>query len=277
MEDSAIYVSITGGLGNQLFGLAAGIEQATRLGCDLVLLNHNFKHGEGRDFWLHKLDLPAFIDIASAPPRMRIGKKRAVFKESGFNYDAGVLGVRPGTVMEGYFQSPLYFSQTQELISSIVFPSKHSEPWGQMADREFAAIHVRRGDYLLPETRLFHGLAGKDYFERGLSLLERLHGKQAIVVFSDSPEHVANEFGDWGFRTEFFDPDRHADDLATLRTMGRADRLVMSNSSFSWWAAWNIWKSHDSRQPSRIIAPRPWFAAGDSAMDLLLPNWISLG
>jgi hypothetical protein len=277
MEDSEIYVSITGGLGNQLFGLAAGIEQATRLGCNLVLLNHNFKHGEGRSFWLSKLDLPEFIKIASAPPRLRIGKKRAVFKERGFNYDAGVLGVRPGTVMEGYFQSPLYFHQTQELISSIVFPSTRSEPLGQLAGREFAAIHVRRGDYLLPETRLFHGLAGRDYFERGLSLLERLHGKQGIVAFSDSPEYVAREFGDLDFAIEFFDPARQTDDLATLRSMGRADRLVMSNSSFSWWAAWHIWKSRDSTQPSRIVAPRPWFAAGDSAMDLLLPSWISLG
>jgi hypothetical protein len=48
----------------------------------------------------------------------------------------------------------------------------------------------------------------------------------------------------------------------------------MSNSSFSWWAAWLM----RQRDPSvRVIAPRPWTADGSSAHDLLYEDWISVG
>jgi hypothetical protein len=209
--------------------------------------------------------------------RFSLGKRRALFQEKGFNYDPKVLDVRPGTVMEGYFQSPKYFTKTRDLVSSIVFPSDSTGQTHKSADQDFTAIHVRRGDYLVPKTSLFHGLTSKEYFKRALSLLEDLHGRNRVIAFSDSPEHVAEEFSDLGLSIETFDPNRQIDDLATLRAMSQASQFVMSNSSYSWWAAWHIEKLHPLDRKWRVVAPRPWFASGDSAKDLILPSWISLG
>lgn len=272
-----MYVKVTGGLGNQLFGLAAGIEQATRLGCGLVLLRDNFKHDGHRRFWLDKLELPDFVEIGKTHRRFSFGKRRALFKERGFNYDPRVQEVRPGTVMEGYFQSPMYFTKTRELVASIVFPSNSAGQNHKSPDHDFTAMHVRRGDYLASETRLFHGLTSKEYFKRALSLLEVLNGQTRVIAFSDSPEHVAEEFSDLGIRIETFDPQGQINDLDTLRAMSQASQFVMSNSSYSWWAAWHIEMAHLSDPKWRVVAPRPWFAGGDSAKDLLLPSWISLG
>jgi hypothetical protein len=277
MGDSGVYVKVTGGLGNQLFGLAAGIEQATRLKCRLVLLRDNFKPDGHRRFWLDKLALPDFVEIGNTPAWFTFGKPRALFREQGFNFDPRVFEVKPGTVMEGYFQSPKYFTNTRELVASIVFPSNSSGQAHKLTDQDFTAIHVRRGDYLVPETRLFHGLMSKEYFKRALGLLEDLHGRNRVIAFSDSPDHVAQEISELGLKIETFDPQSQLDALATLRTMSQASRFVMSNSSYSWWAAWHIEMAHLSDPKWRVVAPRPWFAGGDSAMDLLLPSWISLG
>jgi hypothetical protein len=277
MGEPAIFVSITGGLGNQLFGLAAGIEQATRLGCSLVLLTSNYGKPNARNFWLDKLELPDFVSIADVPPRLPWGKKRKIFSERGFDYDERILDVEPGALLQGYFQSPKYFTETQELVRQLVFPLAIRRVGDAITDKTFFALHVRRGDYLSAATRDFHGLASADYFRNGIELLERLNGKQPLIVFSDSPQHVNQEFQNLGLEYELFDPFQQKDALTTLRELSQATGIVMSNSSFSWWAAWNIDSSFESPSRHSVIAPRPWFTAGESAMDLLLPRWITLG
>lgn len=277
MGEPAIFVSITGGLGNQLFGLAAGIEQATRLGCSLVLLTSNYGKANARNFCLDKLDLPDFVSISDTPPRLPWGKKRKIFSERGFNYDERILDVEPGALLQGYFQSPKYFTETQELVRQLVFPLAIRRVGDAITDKTFFALHVRRGDYLSASTRDFHGLASADYFRNGIELLERLNGKQPLIVFSDSPQHVNQEFHNLGLEYELFDPLQQKDALTTLRELSQATGIVMSNSSFSWWAAWNIDRSFESPSLHSVIAPRPWFTAGESAMDLLLPRWITLG
>ena len=56
--------------------------------------------------------------------------------------------------------------------------------------------------------------------------------------------------------------------------MSLSQGLIMSNSSFSWWAGW-LMRQRD--QSARVIAPRPWFATGESAADLLYEDWITIG
>jgi hypothetical protein len=47
----------------------------------------------------------------------------------------------------------------------------------------------------------------------------------------------------------------------------------MSNSSYSWWAAWLGSERGNMRH---IIAPRPWFEHASIEKDLLLPSWLTL-
>jgi hypothetical protein len=180
-------------------------------------------------------------------------------------------------VMEGYFQSPKYFPNIERLLMGIVFPDIGGSESVVDAFDPYTAIHVRRGDYLEEKARSFHGVVGASYFQNSLRLLRDLRGVKRSIVFTDSPEHVRNELSSFGEGVELFSPNENVDELETLRIMGRASEIIISNSSFSWWAAWRISKTNSFDGSIRVVCPRPWFASGESAADLLSPNWVSLG
>ncbi len=60
----------------------------------------------------------------------------------------------------------------------------------------------------------------------------------------------------------------------TLKAMAAGTAMIMSNSSFSWWAATLM--AHQGSVPPTIIGPRPWTASGTAKADLFEPEWISL-
>ena len=92
----AIVVKMTGGIGNQLFGLAAGLNQARRLSCRLVLDARAFGATEIRSFELGDLGYEVIqptLSQARIPSKFQFPKRAKsfeglqVFKEAGFDYD----------------------------------------------------------------------------------------------------------------------------------------------------------------------------------------------
>jgi hypothetical protein len=132
-------------------------------------------------------------------------------------------------------------------------------------------LHVRRGDYLLPEQQKIQGLATRAYYERSLEYLRRLGFDGPVYLATDSPESVHHEFAGMG---EFLpiDPPPGAHPFEVVLLLSRVDGLVLANSSFSWWAGFV------GERPGRVvIAPRPWFTQADTdTRDMLPPDWLTL-
>lgn len=282
----AIVVKMTGGIGNQLFGLAAGLNQARRLDCRLVLDASSFGRSEIRRF---ELDGLGFEVVRSYEPQSKLQNKflslvkpksldrLAVFRETGFNYDASINLVSPGTLLTGYFQSFRYFSEVAEdLIRIFEYTIPTMAPTTSTTSTTKSpkniSMHVRRGDYLDEKTRTFHGLATNNYFNRSLDLLASSLENGKVNIYSDSPEHIQLSDYNTNFDLSLVD-DSDLGTLETIKAMSRADAFIMSNSSFSWWGAW-LMRVRGGK--GLVIAPRPWFAAGASAHDLLMPDWITL-
>ena len=57
-------------------------------------------------------------------------------------------------------------------------------------------------------------------------------------------------------------------ELEDLAGMSASRGIVISNSTFSWWAAWIGTQLHECN----VVAPRPWFATPSAADDNLLPD-----
>jgi hypothetical protein len=282
---------MVGGLGNQLFVLAAAWAQADRLGCPLYVDNSGYEHPLAtRAPDLDGIDLPG-VDITQSSPWLTgllldgppglipveaRGLRLHVFTQRSFAYDPLVNTCVPGTTITGYCQSPLYFEAVagtlaQRLLSADLLPAELDYVDSVSRDRR-TTLHVRRGDYLDAHTRSVLGIAEIGYFRRAARLYERLHGPSRYRVYSDSPDTLQSELTDLP-DAEVSDPAAAMRSFALLRAMASADGFIMSNSTFSWWAAWLLTLENPE---ATVIAPRPWLSGGGSASDLLLPDWITL-
>lgn len=171
--------------------------------------------------------------------------------------------LRDGVAYNGFFQSAQYFAGYEDEVRALfVVRDRHrrvfAERYGGLGP--YACMHVRRGDYLengwaLPAA----------YFRDALAALGDLEGRPVFVV-SDDAERAQRELGDVpGVRLEANDA------MTDLQLLMGADRLVLSNSSFSWWGAWL------NGQPSaRVVAPRHWVGSRDGAESprgVIPPTW----
>lgn len=284
---------VAGGLGNQLFMLAAAWEQAHRLNVPLYLDTSHYRVRGTREFELTDFISPA-QDLGAQSPwtSIRVSKERVLpapkrlnpftqsvfFEKNVTIYDEKINQVKPGTTLLGYFQSPLYFENVATLMATGInlFPATSAERdlIASMEDDPRITLHLRRGDYLLPSSNE-QFVASVSYAERALRVLEAMGVDQRIRVFSDSPELVKKELEHWDADIEIVENTSALSTISTIKAMSAGTSFIMSNSSFSWWAAWLMnQKANSAHNP--VIAPRPWVGSGVARVDMLLKNWLTL-
>lgn len=276
---------LQGGLGNQLFQLAAGLEVANRLRVDLVLDCSRLGDPESalRKFALDPFNLPENVRVVRKPSTLEAWSNRRIvnrlknnfnrrhFIENAEGYDKSIELVKPGFTLDGYFQSTRYFAsakpQVLELIRSCHLNPKELESVEALSREPFIAVHIRRGDYTNPEVAAVHGLAGRAYFKEAIAHLEKSTSLGRILYFSDSPKIVQVELD---LMPQDFAPN-DLSEVATLLLMSRATHLIASNSTFSWWAGLVC----DSTNSGSVIVPKPWFAE-TTPPDLLPTHWLQI-
>lgn len=277
---------LTGGLGNQLFVLAAAWEQAERLDCPLYIDASKYLKGDLRSFELESLLLPGevvshespWLDLDRRRRRISLAKRTRslkVYREESFGYSTEINKIVPGTTIFGYFQSPRYFESIADRVADLIVSSRETVAeqriMDALANNGHATVHVRRGDYMASHTQAVHGVTSSDYFERGLGLIRKISSVGQATVFSDEPDVAKSELG-YLPSLKFFTRNSELSSLNTIKAMSLGSGMVMSNSSFSWWAAWLMAR----RASHTIIAPRPWMSSGESAADLLGADWLTL-
>ena len=56
-----------------------------------------------------------------------------------------------------------------------------------------------------------------------------------------------------------------------MRLMSLCKHHIIANSSFSWWGAWL-----NANSNKIVVAPKQWFANGQSSVDLIPNQWTRL-
>jgi hypothetical protein len=283
--DSPVVAKLIGGLGNQLFIYAAALEQARRLGVDIEVDTSWYVDKTNRIYILDRLFGPQLHE--AKPSQIRKTSKFAglllkrfnlstEFKEKSHRFQPEIFTILPGTTIEGYFQSPKYFpsvgAEIAQSIRNVEVSTSEQAIIDDVASNPFIAVHVRRGDYLKESyIREAHGLTTRGYYEASLEILG---GKGApCIVFTDSPKETEKELG--GMSELVFDSRiSPLGELATLKLMSLASGIVMSNSSFSWWAAYTM--SHFDPD-STVISPRPWSKDIFFNEELINRRWWNVG
>jgi hypothetical protein len=233
-----------GRLGNHLFQWAFAVSASRRLGTRFTMEHDSLSP-------LFELDgytrLPRNVRRKLWLARERL-QPRPVREVTNEDDPASVLvGLRDGVRYTGFFQSADYFAaHTDAVLRAFAVRPEHRRRFEQrhqdLADRDYACVHVRRGDYLTWRA----GVALPwSYIRRCLGLID--HGAP-VVFISDDIAAVKAWFG--SYPNARFETD---DLIVDLQLMIHAKACVVSNSSFAWWGAWL------NRTPDkRILAPRYW-------------------
>ena len=174
------------------------------------------------------------------------------------------------TVYGGYFQSESHFEKYSEAVKSLFSPTKEfidkiRTEIPIIFEKKVTVVNVRRGDYLHYPN--YHPTVSPEYI---IKALNQIPTTEHIIVASDDiqwckenlkgTQGVVTYLEGWKIEEQ-------------LWIMSMCHNFVISNSSFSWWAAYL------SRQPGKIvIAPETWFGpeGPSSWKDMYCKEWTIL-
>jgi hypothetical protein len=258
-------IGYSGRLGNQMFQYATLKALSLETGFECFLPNHlTIKPDGAYDFtnnkWLeYRLDLLECFNITTP---IKENTLTTVFQEKGFTFDPSIILIDDNTAIEGYFQSYKYFESFEKEIKNEFTFKPHILEKCKNIMLQYpnpVAIHVRRGDYVNHPG--FWNVTPEYIID---SIYHFYPGPNATyLIFSDDIEWCKEIFGD---DFVFMEGNNQYEDLCL---MSLCKHNIISNSSYSWWAAWL-----NSNPEKSIVAPSEWFTNPKPLDDLYPKNWI---
>lgn len=290
-------VHVLGGLGNQLFQYLFGQALERRTG-----LTTQYDLSSFRTYKLHNgfaLEDMFNIRIDRAPDRAdrlstligrsRFGRKLAglapraaglisLASDGGFSLDTMPASNKPRYFV-GYWQNQPYTDQElADTIQALSFSSPLVDATRDAlqaldpTDPRCAALHIRRGDYLLSGPTGPNYALPYAYFRQAIDELRQHHGIRRFVIFSDEICWAKEAFQGATEEIIFVDKAYSTSAAGDFRLFSAFTVKILSNSTFAWWAA--LLGPEEGRI---VIAPRPWLNPGyrgdHSQHPVLLEGW----
>jgi hypothetical protein len=249
-----------GGVGNQMFIYAAARSLALRSGARLVLDTHSGFANDSRyrrTFQLAGCNLPQSVrddlDSIRCPtgPERRLQRlanralpfslRRWIVEPKG-QHDNRLTSLRPrGTVwLEGYWQDERYFADFADLIRAELSPQPPTDAEtvrirGEIESGDSIAVHLRLD---IPPVAGVPMELTREYFRRALHQAITCAPHARVFAFSDNPDSARSLLSEAGLHATLVARDRpEVSQLADLWLMSRCRVLVLSPSTYSWWAA----------------------------------------
>lgn len=245
----AVKVVLRGGLGNQLFQYFAALSFSEKNGQKLIFnlsWFENYKSDGSPRFY----ELPELVDTSQILTektnllkfglfdRLTISKMRPAFLISEDNFSNGeILSNHRNFYLNGYFQDKKFFDSYLRNLDNIVKLRTQTKIFDQTRNELLSdfkvALHLRLGDYLQLDN--FHILSQK-YIRECISQIKSELPISKVLVFTDTPD-MASEFLPAIDGVSFcILPKSSLTSAETLSLLSKFRYLVLSNSSFSWWA-----------------------------------------
>lgn len=264
MKTTTHLIPLRGGLGNQLFGLAYGLNLEKR-GENVF---YSFVNQYERNPELHPfLSTKKLINVGERGWRylLRLGtstpllRRHFIIENSIDNHE---FLQSKFFIHWGYWQDRNYADQVANEMQLILNVSPEMKPNENLNE---AVVHVRRGDYVTnSRAAAKHGVLDSEYFICGTEML-RERGYSSFRIISDDAVWVS----------DYLVPRINGSyvSLKNQSTIGdfqliiSAEAVVLSNSTFSWWGAF----LGGTLRPT--VAPGNWFSDGSPAPNLYYPEW----
>jgi len=299
-------VIVAGGLGNQLFQFAAA--QYFFPGSPTLLNTHNLArksmngeieiesfifdippqiteidHGskilyKAENFFIRQSSkktsniINHSIEIAATVLFSVINKSvQTININNGIGYDSRMVRRSSNARFFGYFQHDFYISQKtifdNFMSMNIKNPSAlYRDLNAKMELEQPIIIHVRLGDYKLENS---FGIPSERYFAEALQEIRKVSHRSNIWLFSDEPELAIQKLPNEILSDTFVVPVEGLTSAETLDLMRGGSGYLISNSTFSWWAAY---LRH--QREAVVMAPAPWFASSVDPINIIPNEWL---
>lgn len=306
-----ILLILTGGLGNQLFQVAAGL--ALSNGTEFLV---DKSVGKPRTNSKDEPELVSFV----LPKQIRFLPTRKgswlVSKSSGYVLRMGIAKrkyenifiIREFIIFSASLISSLYFRSIRQNISAvgigfskITIPKRkivlsgyfQSYRWASNLEvkNQLMALRIRnegnelkfyKSLSLIEKPLVIHIRLGDYKIEPDFGVLSNDYYIQAISnipsesynkiwLFSDEPELAQNYFDDILREKIRVIPEIDNSAASTLELMRYGHCYIIGNSTFSWWGAFLRYRGN-----AKIVAPKPWFKDMPEPRDLIPLDWIRI-
>lgn len=206
-----------------------------------------------------------FPDWAYAPyfsvPRHAFGSIPSDATDLGRDYlqDIGLFSTCRETVHEWFGFSDLARNNAGELLPQYI----------AVENQHRTAVHIRRGDYL--KFGQHFPTCPIHYFEFCMDEVRQQFPGSQFLIFTDDPEWCHGYFDK---RDDIYIVSEKAEntlqrEMAEFVLMTSCDSFIISNSTFSWWAAF-------LSQSKNVYVPNKWYNEALAHLDaskFLLPHW----
>lgn len=278
-----------GGLGNQLFILAAAMSHSNR-GYDTIINSGNLKfygssHGNSIEQMSFDGELPKIQNLGNSLNSIlfrtcNFFNKYLYFQNLPFwkiNRPLGFADLNHNAKTKihhlGYFQSWKFLSDEIKDILCSMEPLQQSS--GYRALHEFAIIekpiiiHLRRGDYLFQSDTL--GVLSEEYYLAAIQELKIKMPDSTDYWIISEDEQVAHQLAAMvNGNVRVISSGSGLSDIEILALMKLGQAHIIANSTYSWWGAYL------ARNSNVVVAPSPWFRNLDAPIDLIPDSWFQL-
>lgn len=172
-----------------------------------------------------------------------------------------------------YLHDKYYFEDKDSSWLQAKVPQDVSKEYkvfeNQILSTNSISVHIRRGDYIKPESS-YVDLSSTDYYERAIKVAREKYPSGTLFFFSDDLSFVKERFGD--SNSVYVDCNKGANSYLDMKLMSLAKVNIMANSTFSYWGAY---MGHEHKM---VIYPKAWFTKeiGRIAPDIMLKSWIGM-
>lgn len=232
--ENAVYFRLTGGLGNQLFGLSEAhqIHQSTnkRILIDLGAIEHT--HNKRPDWmnwartqkWMKLIQVP--LEISSNLQLVNIGSTD------------GQIDFSTQSLFTGWRFS------TARVRKSGLFKEGQFPFGGDLTEKHRTALHLRVGDYV---TSKGIGVLDFEYFDKAMEIIGK---EKSTTVFSD--DNFAADLLVKKLNLKNAEISNETGPLSILSQIARSTYIVASNSTLSWWGIY-------FSKAEEIVCPKPFY------------------
>ena len=294
-----IIIQMAGGLGNQMFQYAlykqltgmrktvkmddeAGFREDAQRNPALAAFGIAYERASRQE--IEEMTDSSMAFTARVRRKLFGRQRRAYFEENKcfqpkiFDWD--------DIYLEGYWQSEKYFRDVGNLLKkefsleSVRRNRDNGYGLSEEAERylnrieqgESVSVHVRRGDYLLPQNQdLFGNICTDMYYENAVKKMMESRPDCTFYLFTNDNQWAAErlrERKDFPIVLVELPGNR---DYETLMLMSRCRHNILANSSFSWWASYL-----NDNPDKQGIAPAEWMNGWDCS-DIYRADMIRIG